>query len=465
MNCYSMLRTIFFSSLIIIFAAACGGGGGGGPNQPEPDNRRLAVTVNGGGTVTSSPGGINCGNDCNAEFSDNTVVTLTATADSGFSFSSWSGACSGTGNCELRMSSNRAVTAEFTDNSGGNEFTLSVTVNGSGRITSTPAGIDCPGDCSEVLLQNDQIELTATPDQGLVLDFWDGDCNGNQRCALRIDADKQVTANFAEPGQTTVLVENYSAANDAFALGDIPNNASGITWHPVIEQYLIVRNGSAAIYRYSEDFQFLGVISVGGVSNDTEGLAYVADNDVMMVSEDNQASKLAIDEFVTNINGNVPVSQRYRLLPPAVSNKGLEGVAVRAGDANTLNRVYAVQEGTGTNSDADMRFVYFDMPSPDPMVLLSYDDNLTVVEPFDAQQAFSSVVSDLAGMVYDDRTGHVIIVSQEARRAIQVDPDTGAIISQLDISGASQFEGVTFGPNGELVFVSEPNSIRIYTQN
>jgi uncharacterized protein YjiK len=450
--------------LLLLLTVACGGGGGS-PRTPEPDDRRLAVTVTGSGTVTSSPAGINCGSDCSAEYTDNTVVILTATPDTGFTFAGWDGACSGSGSCELRMSSNRAVTAEFTENGATGEFTLDVTLNGSGRVTSSPSGIDCEGDCSEVLQENSQIELTATPDQGLVLDFWSGDCSGNQRCALRMDSNKSVTANFAEPGQTTTLIENYSAPNDAFVLGDIPNNASGITWHPVLEQYLIVRNGSAAIYRYSEDFQFLGIISVGGVSNDTEGLSYVAGNEVMMVSEDNMASKLEIDEFVTSINGDVPNSQRYRLLPLTVSNKGLEGVAVRVGDANTLNRVYAVQEGTGTNSDADMRLVYFDMPSPDPMVLLSYDDNLTVVEPFNAQQAFSSIVSDLAGMVYDERSGHLIIVSQEARKAIQVNPDTGAVISELDITGANQFEGVTLGPNNELVFVSEPNSIRIYTQN
>jgi len=48
---------------------------------------------------------------------------------------------------------------------------------------------------------------------------------------------------------------------------------------------------------------------------------------------------------------------------------------------------------------------------------------------------------------------------------LQVNPDTGAIISTLDLSGAPQFEGVTIGPNNELVFVSEANWIRIYELN
>ena len=68
-------------------------------------------------------------------------------------------------------------------------------------------------------------------------------------------------------------------------------------------------------------------------------------------------------------------------------------------------------------------------------------------------------------MLYDERTGNLIIVSQESRRALQVNADTGAVISTLDLTGAPQFEGVTLGPNNELVFVSEGNWIRIYELN
>jgi len=37
--------------------------------------------------------------------------------------------------------------------SGADQYLVSVTLqgNGAGRVTSTPGGIDCPGDCSQVL--------------------------------------------------------------------------------------------------------------------------------------------------------------------------------------------------------------------------------------------------------------------------------------------------------------------------
>ena len=52
----------------------------------------------GGGTVSSTPAGIDCGPTCSASFDDGTSVTLTATANANATFTGWSGAgCSGPG--------------------------------------------------------------------------------------------------------------------------------------------------------------------------------------------------------------------------------------------------------------------------------------------------------------------------------------------------------------------------------
>jgi hypothetical protein len=91
------------------------------------DNVQIIKTVNlvaqtltvtkagtGGGTVTSSPGGINCGSTCSANFDYNTGVTLSVSPGSSSTFTGWSGeGCSGTGTCQVTMSQARAVTATF----------------------------------------------------------------------------------------------------------------------------------------------------------------------------------------------------------------------------------------------------------------------------------------------------------------------------------------------------------------
>jgi hypothetical protein len=80
-----------------------------------PPSYTLTVGKNGtgSGTVTSSPGAINCGATCSQTYTQGTVVTLTPTPTAGSTFAGWSGDCTGTGACTVTMSQARSVTATF----------------------------------------------------------------------------------------------------------------------------------------------------------------------------------------------------------------------------------------------------------------------------------------------------------------------------------------------------------------
>jgi sugar lactone lactonase YvrE len=81
--------------------------------------------------------------------------------------------------------------------SGTGGATLDVAVTGSGTVTSSPAGINCPTTCSAVFAGNSQITLTATPSPGSVFAGWGGDvCEGTGSCTFTITAAASVTANF-----------------------------------------------------------------------------------------------------------------------------------------------------------------------------------------------------------------------------------------------------------------------------
>jgi hypothetical protein len=67
----------------------------------------------GGGSVTSSPAGIDCGATCEASFPSSTVVTLTPDANAASTFTGWGGACSGTGACQVTMDASATVRATF----------------------------------------------------------------------------------------------------------------------------------------------------------------------------------------------------------------------------------------------------------------------------------------------------------------------------------------------------------------
>jgi endo-1,4-beta-xylanase len=98
----------------------------------------LSVTKagTGGGTVTSSTGGINCGSTCSAIYASGATVTLTATAASGSSFAGWSGACSGTGTCVVTMSTSRVATATFDAAVAGGPISINAGGSASGTFVA-----------------------------------------------------------------------------------------------------------------------------------------------------------------------------------------------------------------------------------------------------------------------------------------------------------------------------------------
>jgi hypothetical protein len=151
----------------------------------------------GGGTVTSSPAGINCGSDCSEDYTSVTEVTLTPAADLGSTFAGWSGDpdCSDGVVTMDPGGSSKTCIATF----NLQIFTLSVSKAGtcSELVTSSPPGIDCGADCSENYTYGTPVTLTASSSIGCSFDSWT-DCdlvNGNE-CTMTVDAGKTVTANF-----------------------------------------------------------------------------------------------------------------------------------------------------------------------------------------------------------------------------------------------------------------------------
>ncbi len=179
--------------------------GGGGASKTVTGtgvtaNFILTISKSGSGSGTVTATGINCGSDCKQAYSSGSSVTLTASASSGSVFSGWSGGgCSGTGNCTVTMSADTTVTATF--NVSSDTFTLETTVTGSasGTVTSSPTGINCGSDCSEVYAVNTSVTLTAAAGSGASFKSWSGACSGTSTtCSVFMSAAKSAKATFSK---------------------------------------------------------------------------------------------------------------------------------------------------------------------------------------------------------------------------------------------------------------------------
>jgi hypothetical protein len=154
----------------------------------------VSKTGTGGGTVTSSPSGINCGSTCAANFTTGAVVTLTAAPSGTSTFTGWSGACSGTGTCIVTMSASNSVTANF--NVVQYSLGVSKTGTGGGTVSSSPSGIACGNTCSASYTSGTVVTLTATPDGTSTFTGWTGACSGTGTCSVTMSAGQTLTANF-----------------------------------------------------------------------------------------------------------------------------------------------------------------------------------------------------------------------------------------------------------------------------
>jgi Tol biopolymer transport system component/opacity protein-like surface antigen len=154
----------------------------------------VATSGTGTGTVTSSPGGISCGSNCTQDYDHGTSVDLTPAADPSSVFSNWSGDCAGSGACSVTMTADQDVTAVFTLKLRSLDVTRNGT--GSGTVTSSPVGINCPSQCSHNYNHGANVSLIATPAVGSLFDHWSTDCTGSAACDLHMTQDRTVSATF-----------------------------------------------------------------------------------------------------------------------------------------------------------------------------------------------------------------------------------------------------------------------------
>ncbi|MER2562694.1 MAG: hypothetical protein ABTQ32_18350 [Myxococcaceae bacterium] len=177
----------------------------------------------GGGTVTSVPAGISCGNTCATQLFHGDRITLTAASDQTSSFAGWSGACTGTNACVVDVTSATTVTATFTRSTA--PLTVAKAGTGAGTVTSSPAGLSCGATCVSSFDLGSVVTLTASPASGSTFAGWSGpgiSCPGTGDCTVTLAAAASVTATF------TMNRYALSVAKAGAGAGSVTSSPTGI---------------------------------------------------------------------------------------------------------------------------------------------------------------------------------------------------------------------------------------------
>jgi hypothetical protein len=181
---------------------------------PREPTRSLTIAKAGTGAGT-----VKCEIDagppeaCAASYPNGTSVKLSATAEAGSSFAGFSAgsgsasSCS-TSPCTFTIEADSAVTATFEPEAPPvEEFPLTVTPEGTGtgKVTSSPAGIDCGAECTAEFEKEAAVTLTASPDSGSAFTSWKKcDTVEGRTCKVTISAARTVGAKFTKTYDVTV---------------------------------------------------------------------------------------------------------------------------------------------------------------------------------------------------------------------------------------------------------------------
>jgi hypothetical protein len=164
--------------------------------------RRVAVSADAGadGSVEASAPGAQFGvcSTGGCEVNPGDDVTLTASPDPGFMFEQWTGDCSGTNpvfTFSAIVSPDKVCHASFVPLPNV-LLTVNYSGDGIGTVTSSPAGVNCPGTCSASFQQGTVVTLSAVPADGVTFAGWSGPCSGTGTCTFTLGGPTTATAAF-----------------------------------------------------------------------------------------------------------------------------------------------------------------------------------------------------------------------------------------------------------------------------
>lgn len=242
----------------------------------------------------------------------------------------------------------------------------------------------------------------------------------------------------APPGGS--VLPDYSAATGLQSLGFVSADLSGIAYVPDTNTFFLIQNNGGGLWEVDINFNRLRTLSLNGFG-DTEDIAYLGNNEFAIVDESSQLYVGTISAGTTQISAG---SFQRIAFDTYSGNSGYEGVAYDP----FSETFFVVKEAS------PKRIRSFQRPAT------TADTTVTAATPFNADQL---PAGDLSSVRFDSRTGRLLILSHESHKLMDVGLD-GFVHGQLIMADSSQHEGVAMDSSFNIYITSEPRNYRVYSQ-
>lgn len=256
----------------------------------------------------------------------------------------------------------------------------------------------------------------------------------------------------AQRQDDSIRLADYRVAIEAQPIIGLDDDVSALTYDPDRRSLFTVTNQNPQLIELSLDGRVLRRVKLIGFG-DAEAVEYISRGLYVISDERRQRLiKVRLDEDTRELDA--ANAQQLSLGIELSGNKGFEGLAYDA----VGQRLFVAKE-----RDPLRIYEIHGFPHSDPAQPFA----VHVVD--DLARDAGLFVRDLSSLQYDQRTGHLLALSDESRLVLELNA-AGKPISSLSLLAGQQglkatvpqAEGVAMDDDGNLYLISEPNLFYLF---
>lgn len=250
----------------------------------------------------------------------------------------------------------------------------------------------------------------------------------------------------------SIGLDQYQVAIEAQVIDGLDDDVSALTYDPVRKSLFTVTNKNAELIELSLEGKILRRVALVGFG-DPEAVEFIsADTYVITDERQQRLIKIHLEKDTTFLDA--ADAEQMTLGVHMSGNKGFEGLAYDS----VGKRLFVAKE-------RDPMLIYEVQGFPHYNPEKSYAVHVVNNPKRDA----GMFVRDLSSLQYDERSGHLLALSDESRLILELDVD-GRPLTTLSLSKGRQglqktvpqAEGIAMDDDGTLYLVSEPNLFYVF---
>jgi uncharacterized protein YjiK len=253
------------------------------------------------------------------------------------------------------------------------------------------------------------------------------------------------------PSEASLRLSEYRAVVQGEVIEGLTSDVSALTFDPERRSLFTVTNKNSELIELSLEAKVLRRIRLVGFG-DPEAVEYIRPG-VFVISDEHQQRLIAVHVDDETQVLNADEAEQLPLDDRLGRNKGFEGLAYdsRAG------RLFVAKEQSPMMIVEVVGFPY-DPQAPGELEITQ-----------NPQRDGGLFVRDLSSLQFDERSGHLLALSEQSHLLLELDSD-GAVLSTLSLrrgfhglkASVPQAEGVALDDDGTIYMVSEPNLFYVF---